>query len=45
VSNLFKYAPSIAERDGLAWSMLHTAAALQQIDEKKYLSDMTRIRI
>jgi hypothetical protein len=44
VSNMFKDAPSIAERDELARSMLHTAAVSQRVYEKKYLPDGTRIQ-
>jgi hypothetical protein len=44
VSNMFKDAPSIAERDKLARSMLHIAAVSQQVYEKKYLPDGTRIQ-
>lgn len=44
VSNIFKDAPSIAERDDLARSMLHTAAILRRVYEKKFLPDGTRIQ-
>jgi hypothetical protein len=44
VSNLFKDAPSIAERDDLAKSMLHTAAMAQRTYEKKFNPDGTRIK-